>query len=456
MRKIFTFFICVFSLSLTAQETSPFAKFGSVSTAHLSTKYYKVDSNASAVVLADIGHTRVEGNSKGWFSLIIKKHRVVHILHRDGFHEADIEIPLYSDGGDAEKMENIRAVTYNLQNSSIRQTWLTKSGIYTEKVNKNLYVKKLVMPNVKPGSIIEYEYEIRSDFISNLDPWYFQGTSPVLWSEFNLSLPRFFSYGIVSYGYHDYYINEKKERAESFLVLKEEEPVGQRFHFSTSVSDYRWVLKNVPGLRTENFTSAIKNHIARLEFQLSAHNAPLAPKTFTKTWPQLAVTLLLSQQFGDPADPLNNWMKPEVDKILQEAGSRMDSAQKIFQYVRDYFNCTDYSALWREQSFRQLWKNKSGSVAEINLLLTALLKHAGMEADPVILSTTDHGYVQEDYPMVSAFNYVICRIVLDENIYYLDASRPLLGFGHLLPECYNGHASILNEKAAAVFLEAVE
>lgn len=454
MKRIFTFFFIVLSFSLSAQETNPFAKFGSITPSHLAKKLYTVDSNAAAVVLSDLGYTSIEGNSKGWFSLVIKRHRVIHILDRKAFDEADIEIPLYSDGGSVEKLENIRAVTYNLRDGKVQQSKLEKSGIYTEQVNKNLQVKKILMPAVKEGSIIEIEYGISSDFIHNLDPWYFQGSLPVLWSECKLSLPRFFSYGIISYGYQDYFINQKKERGASFVVLKEEGPAGQRYHFSTIVTDYRWVQKDVPAIKTENFTSTIKNHIARLEFQLSAHNAPLTPKSFTNTWPQLAEKLLLSEQFGDPADPLNNWLKPEVDRIVAGAKTMTDSVEMIYRYVRDHFSCTDYNTIWREKNFRQLWKNRSGSVADINLLLTALLKQAGAIADPVILSTTDNGYVQEDYPMVTAFNYVIARVELNGKAIFLDASRPLLGFGKLLPECYNGHARILDEEAKAVYFDA--
>ncbi len=454
MNHLFTLFISLLSLSLAAQETNPFAKFGSVQAAHLSNKFYKIDSSAGAVVLSDLGYTSIEGNSKGWFSLVIRRHKVIHILDQKSYDEADIEIPLYRERGAAEKLENIRAVTYNLRNGKVHQSKLQKSGIYTEQVNKTLQVKKILMPAVKKGSIIEIEYEISSDFINNLDPWYFQGTLPVLWSEYQLSLPRFFSYGIISYGYQDYFINQKKERGASFIVLKEEGVAGQRFHFSTLVTDYRWVQKNIPAIRSGEFTSAIKNHIARLEFQLSAHNAPLTPKTFINTWPALTESLLSSEQFGDPADPVHNWLGPEVKRLIPVAVSPGDSAEAVFRFVRDQFTCTSYSALWREQSYRQVWKSRNGSVAEINLLLAVLLNQAGMKAEPVILSTTGNGYVQEAFPMITAFNYVICRLSLNGDTFYLDASRPRLGFGKLLPECYNGHARVVNDEGTAVYLNA--
>jgi hypothetical protein len=93
-------------------------------------------------------------------------------------------------------------------------------------------------------------------------------------------------------------------------------------------------------------------------------------------------------------------------------------------------------------------------MAEVNLLLTAMLRNAGLKADPVILSTTDHGYTFEYYPMLSRFNYVVVGVQADNRNFYLDAAHNHLGFAKLLPECYNGHARVVNEEATPVYLVA--
>ena len=55
-------------------------------------------------------------------------------------------------------------------------------------------------------------------------------------------------------------------------------------------------------------------------------------------------------------------------------------------------------------------KTRQGNVAEINLLLTAMLRKAGIEADPMILSTRDNGIANTSYPLISEYNYVICVV----------------------------------------------
>jgi hypothetical protein len=50
------------------QDRSP-VKFGKISATDLKTKIYSIDSNASAVIIADIGSSEIVGNPKGWFQL---------------------------------------------------------------------------------------------------------------------------------------------------------------------------------------------------------------------------------------------------------------------------------------------------------------------------------------------------------------------------------------------------
>src|SRR6186997_2941791 len=90
---------------------------------------------------------------------------------------------------------------------------------------------------------------------------------------------------------------------------------------------------------------------------------------------------------------------------------------------------------------KNILKDKKGSEAEINLLLVAMLRKAGLPADPLMLSTKSHGYALPVYPIMDKFNYVVCRTAIGGKTFYLDASRPRLGFGRLTWECYNGRKS---------------
>jgi hypothetical protein len=83
-----------------------------------------------------------------------------------------------------------------------------------------------------------------------------------------------------------------------------------------------------------------------------------------------------------------------------------------------------------------------------------MLRKAGLPADPLMLSTKSHGYALSVYPIMDKFNYVVCRTAIGGKTFYLDASRPRLGFGHLTWECYNGHARVINPEATSVEFSA--
>ena len=213
-------------------------------------------------------------------------------------------------------------------------------------------------------------------------------------------------------------------------------------------------MKNVRALKEESFTSTLRNHIAKIEFQLSDYRYPLTAQSVMGTWTKLTSDLLRSEYFGSTLDKNNGWLSDIVNPVIAGAKDNLEKAKRIYAYVRDNFTCTSHDAIYLDQSLKNLLKAKNGSVAEINLLLVAMLKYAHIDADPLMLSTRSHGYTQAIYPIRSKFNYVICDATINGQNYYLDASQSHMGFGRLGYECYNGHARIINADATPVDLTA--
>ena len=117
--KLFVWFsFLLFSCIATSAQEKSNVKFGKVTPEDFAPKVYQIDSNANAIVIADIGSSRIVGNTKGWFSLEFKRYRRVHILNKNGFDVATEEVSLYSDGDREEQLLNLKAVTYNLEDGS--------------------------------------------------------------------------------------------------------------------------------------------------------------------------------------------------------------------------------------------------------------------------------------------------------------------------------------------------
>ncbi len=460
MRKAYLILAAVFTITASAQEPGP-AKFGKVSAADLAKEKYDLDTSAAAVIISDAGSTQIKGNSKGWFSLEFKHHKRLHILKKSGYDYATIEIPLYTDGEDEEKLDELKAVTYNLENGKVVQSKLdVKAALFKDRIDKNRVVRKFTFPNVKEGSIIEYEYRLTSDFLFNIQPWYFQREIPALWSEYTVAIPAFLRYMLISQGDIPFFIRDRKDKTGNYGVdVKRDLGNGvnmgtERITISCGISIFRWAMKEVPPLNEEAYTTTLRNYMAKLEFQLAAYLEPLTPTTIMGTWPDLAQRLIKRDDFGVQIEKAIDWLPKFLPAIVKDATTETEKAKKIFAYVRDNFTCTDHVQLYTDKSLKAVFDSKNGGVAEINLLLTAMLRYAGIYADPVILSRKRYGFVYDNYPIIGRFNYVICQARLDGKDLMLDASRSYLGFGKLPYDCYNGSVRVINDQGTKQTLNA--
>jgi hypothetical protein len=440
-----------------AQDKVP-VKFGKVEPADFEIKQ-AYDTGAAAVVIADVGESYFEGNSKGWFTLVFKHKKRVKIINRNGFDIGDVQISLYSQGTDEERLQDLKAITYNLENGKVVETKLDNSSVFKEKINKNISIKKFTFPALKEGSIIELSYTIASDFLFNLQPWEFQGSYPRLWSEYNVRMPEFFNYVFLSQGYRPFHIKKQEPGYQSFTIIESGSTAGgssDRFDIRANTNEFKWVIKDVPALKEESFTSTLRNHIQRISFQLSEYRKPLAERQVMGNWFTVSENMMKRQDFGGLLDKNNNWLDDELKRICGSEANPVEKAKKIYAYVRDNFTCTDHSAVYMEGegNLKQVFSKKNGNVAEINLLLAAMLRHESINADPIILSTRDHGTTNELYPLMEKFNYVVIISTINNSDYVMDASRPELGFNKLASDCYNGHARIIAKDPTAVYFIA--
>jgi hypothetical protein len=442
--------------SATAQDKTP-VKFGKVTPEDFNITAPGYDTSAGAVVVADVGYSSFDGNSKGGVTLYFNRSCRIKILKRSGFDAATLTIPIYSIGSETEKVTGLRASTYTLENGKVVETKVDDKSIFTDKLSNHLVQKKFTFPALKEGAIVEYKYTLESPFHFNLQPWDFQGDYPCLWSEYKVAIPEFFQYVTLSHGYLPFSINTAESQPISFHLT---DPGGagrdEQYNYQTNLLMHRWVIRDVPALKEEPFTTSVENYLSRLEFQLSRFIYPDGHSDDEMgNWFSVSEALLKADDFGADLDKGNGWMDDELKPVLKDAGTQLEKAKKIYTFVRDNFNCTSHSRLYTDDPLKTVFRNRHGSEAELNLLLTAILRHEQIDCDPVILSTRANGFPSELYPLLSRFNYVVTRVHIDSTFYFLDATEPWLGFSRLPLRCYNGYARVLNkEHPGAIALDA--
>lgn len=124
------------------------------------------------------------------------------ILKPEGAKHADIDIT-YSEG-DIEKDNNsfdeitdlkVRVFSKN-EKGKVEKSNINTANFVKERVNDTYVVLHVVVPDVQPGSIIEYSYKIRSPRASFLYDWAFQESIPTLHSKCELEIPAFLKFNM--------------------------------------------------------------------------------------------------------------------------------------------------------------------------------------------------------------------------------------------------------------------
>ncbi|WP_343693616.1 DUF3857 domain-containing protein [Chitinophaga sp.] len=451
---------CLFSLSTFSQDR---IKFGKVDPKDFSKTGFEKDTGAHAVILSDVGEASFESDRTNGLVLQFKRHTRIKIVDKNGYDAATIKIHYYKGETDEIKLKDIKATTYNLEGTQVVETKMDSKSIFTDKIDKKgEVVQKFTLPAVKEGSIIEYTYTIVSPYKMHLHTWAFQSTEyPTLYSRYEVTVPEFYEYIFLRSGYVP--IKENKSVGhQSFTIAQDDEnsyggKTGHTsfFNINSGTNIYKWEAENVPALREEEFTTSIWNHVSMIQFQLSAYRYPDQPvKPVLGTWEKLYEEMNKSESFGEGLGKNNPFLGDKVDELTKGLKDDTAKARRIYNYVRSNFTCNSHDDLYLSKSLKTTFTSHNGNDADINLLLVAMLRKAGLNAHPVILSTRDNGVTYEMYPLVNRFNYTIAALNTDSSWYFLDASEPYLGFGRLDYTCYNGHARILSPEVVPISLDA--
>ena len=114
------------------------------------------------------------------------------------------------------------------------------------------------------------------------------------------------------------------------------------------------------------------------------------------------------------------------------------------EYVKSSFGWDGYYGKYAGRKPKEVIANKKGNSAEINLLLTNLLQQAGVDAQPVLISTRSHGKIKEDYPFVEFFNYVIVLINDGTSTYLADGTDRFLAYNRIPPRAINDGGLVMS------------
>jgi hypothetical protein len=424
MKLIKTFsvlFVLLFVSKTTAQEF----KLGKVSIAELEQKIHPKDSSAAAAVLYKKGKSRIEYDQNEGFITVTDVETRIKVYTKEGYGWANHGVWYYNTSNVAEKVAFSDACTYNLVDGKIEKTKLKSEGIFDEKANKYRGRKKITMPNVKEGSVIEYKYTVRSPS-RMIREWEFQTSIPVNYSEFTTLIPEYYVFNQRQKGYIFPKISTTKNN-KSIILTSKERSEGQvtRTEFSTEKVDYienqiTYVAENFPAMKEEDFVNNMDNYISSIQYELSMTKFPWeGVKSFSADWESVVKTIYDYETFG-PELNKTGYYEDDVKALLVGKNTTDEKMLAILNHVKSNVKWNNYSGYDCDNGVKKAYKEKSGNIGDINLMLTSMLRYAGLTANPVLVSTRENGIAL--FPNRTAFDYVIAAVETPNGYVLLDAT----------------------------------
>ena len=410
--------------------------FGQVTYRELDIKMYDKDTSAVAVVLNEFGEAYIDNGDNN--NLLFEYHTKIKILNTAGTAQADFEIPLQKSNGKEERIKDVQASSFNIENGSMKEVKLDVKNIFKEERSKYWNLQKFAIPNVRVGTVIEVKYTLESPFIYNFRTWTFQSNIPKIQSEYWATIPGNYIYNILLRGFL------KLSNTESELVKECFTPGGG---MKADCGRSKWRMKDIPAFVEEDYMTASSNFISAINFELSEiRYFDGRINKITKEWKDAEQELKAENKFGVQIKRGKDIVDGSVDQLILGETDPLVKARKIYDFIRHRYRWNETYGIYSEFGIKKAFDTKTGNVGDINLSLIAALKYAELYCEAMLLSTRTNGSVAELYPILSDFNYVVAKLNIGDKVYLLDATDDFVSFGLLPERCLNGKGRVFGAK----------
>lgn len=403
MKKIL--FIIIFILNVNSNFSQD---FGEISEAELEITKCEEQPDADVIILFDKCDMKITHD----FDLQIFYHKRIKVLTEEGKEYANIKISIWNK----DKINGIDAICYSPDGEEYE---LDSDNIFEEE-GENSITYSFAIPGVEVGSVIEYEYDFWSDYVTRLEPWLFQDKNFTKKSELSVLIPRGFQYHtlLLNTVYYDFETSE--------TLMPDIDRPGEK------IKKFFWTGKNIVGLREEPFVDNISDKYAKIHFILHSFRNKYNNFIYSKTWDEIAENISKTyNKFIDQDDET----EIKAIELTKDVTDEIEKAKIIYNYVTTEIKTTDHKTLYGEKfkTPEDVLETKEGSSSEKNMLVINMLQRCGIDAKPLLISTRKNGKVIENYHEPWQFNRLICFLNIDDKKHFLYSGIKSNPFGYLTP-----------------------
>ncbi len=327
-----------------------------------------------------------------------------------------------------ESVEDVKATAYNLQGSKVVKSVLKKGAFVETKIDDQHYQVEFTVPDVKEGTVIEYEYTLHSELFWLLHDWFAQCEIPVVYAKLDMNIPRYLLFNLEEHGVQRL-ITSCESGTMRFKL--ESDPLAAQTVVPSN--HYVSVGRNLKGMKQGNGVWSMQDNCAGITALLKHYSMRgAAVVDYTRTWEQIDEMVLKSDDLGKQLQehsPLAAELKEAKIEEIADMRQRAEAVAKLVLSKVEWNGRYEMSPANTEETL----KNGGGSNVDINMLLLQSLQDVGLNAAPVTLRMRNQGVLTMDYPSVQKYTTFIVGVVLPQGNLYLDASSAD-GHFNALPE----------------------
>jgi len=434
--------LCLLFLSVFLLPCKSFSKenFKELIKNNISKEIYSTDSEAGAIVLFEKTSIRISSGNTGW-TQTENVHRIIRILKADELDQANVTVSVpkldYKNF-----VHDVKGITFSLVNGEIEEAAIsTREDLLKKKVSDDESEVNFSLPGVKAGCIIEYSYEVVSEVRDWFYTWDMQEDLPKLVSEFEIIFPPEFDFTSIAH---------VRVALKECRTIRQAEADTRAYGHATdklidgaeNVNESFWIRRNIPALAHEPFVVNMKNQMEHLDVQCTGYKT----ERFNNSWAKFNEEQWKKGNMRKEVMAQNKFLDATVDSLVKKCATDNDKARAIFRYVRAGFTGNYKKSLKFKKSLSSVFEDRQGNYAEINMLLAAMLVHAGLPANPVMLGTTEKLSSLPVMPVYDRLNRLVVAVKIDSGTVFLDATDKSNPYGMLDPSCYNGFCWVLGDE----------
>ncbi|HUM01045.1 MAG TPA: DUF3857 domain-containing protein, partial [Thermoanaerobaculia bacterium] len=298
---------------------------------------------------------------------------------------------------------------------------------------------RFTFPAVEPGAVLEYSYRKSRPGLYGTDVWELQQEIPVLRTGYTLIVPvllqRPGNAAWVSRGWqYKAYNTSAPVKPEMFRL-----PKVRLDSFGDRVG-YRWSAENVPAFVPEPSMAPEWYYRAYVRF---------APAEW-KAWSDLS-DWYVKGFLAPRLKPVKSVSAAALDLTKGSTGDE-EKVGKLFDVVKRFTYSSVALGVGRIQPRppEEVLETKWGDCKDKATLLVALLRAAGIRAEPVLVRTAEEGRIDPSFPTF-VFNHMIVRArTAGGHVLWLDPTVGATAAGILPPSCEGIDVLVLREDGGSV------